>query len=176
MRRVLAAVAIVSLLSACATQRQAKSNYEVIPDDEGKILRGPISRAILQNDTTYKWLAENMKYGTADASAVEAFRNNANNFSMVVFGGTWCEDTRNLLPVFYRLVEKSGYPDNKITLIGVDREKTAPQDLHKKYNVTLVPTFIVMRDGKEIGRVVEYGKEGAIDKELGQIVATGTAK
>jgi hypothetical protein len=34
-----------------------------------------------------------------------------------------------------------------------------------------VPTFIVIKDGKEVGRVVEYGKEGQLDKELGHIVA-----
>jgi hypothetical protein len=28
-----------------------------------------------------------------------------------------------------------------------------------------------MQNGKEVGRVVEYGKLNAIDKELGQIVA-----
>ena len=29
-----------------------------------------------------------------------------------------------------------------------------------------------MKDGKEIGRVVEYGKYGQVDKELGEIVRT----
>ena len=33
-----------------------------------------------------------------------------------------------------------------------------------------VPTIIVMKDGKEIGRVVEYGKNGMFDKELGEII------
>jgi hypothetical protein len=28
-----------------------------------------------------------------------------------------------------------------------------------------------MKDGKELGRVVEYGKYGEIDKELGEISA-----
>jgi hypothetical protein len=33
-----------------------------------------------------------------------------------------------------------------------------------------------MKDGKEVGRVVEYGKYGAIDKELGEIVAASGSK
>ena len=174
--KILVVALIVITLASCASTRQQAPGYESIPDEQGKILKGNISRAVLEGDTTYKWLAENMKYGTADAAAVEAFRNNAANFSMIVFGGTWCEDTRNLLPVFYRLVDKSGYPDKKITLIGVDRAKTAPNDLHKKYNITNVPTFIVLRDGKEVGRVVEYGKDGQVDKELGEIVASSAGK
>ena len=90
--------------------------------------------------------------------------------------GTWCEDSKNLLPVFYRLVDKSDYPDSRITLVGVDRAKTAPKNLHTKYKITNVPTFIVIRNGKEIGRVVEYGKTGSIDKELGGIVASTMGK
>jgi thiol-disulfide isomerase/thioredoxin len=117
-----------------------------------------------------------MKYGTADEAAVKAFKNNASKFDVVVFGGTWCHDTQNLLPVFYRLINKSGYPENKITLIALDRAKTGPDDVTKTYNVTNVPTFIILHDGKEVGRVVEYGKTGQIDKELGEIVTKEIAK
>lgn len=149
--------------------------YETTGNGSSKILKGYIDRSTIENDTSFKWFKENMKWGNADAAAVQSFQANGNNVHFVVFGGTWCGDTQNLLPVFYRLADKSGLPGNKITLIAVDRAKTALNDFHKAFNVTRVPTFIVMKDGKEIGRVVEYGKYGAIDKELGEIVATAKA-
>ena len=176
MKKLVAAIITISIVAACGSTRQASVKYDTIPDKDSKILKGTITRSILQNDISFKWFNENMKYGTADASAVEAFKQNANNFSMIVFGGTWCHDTQNLLPVFYRLVDKSNYPESKITLYGVDRAKTAPNNLHKKYDITNVPTFIVIRNGKEIGRVVEYGKYGQVDKELGEIVASSVGK
>ena len=40
--------------------------------------------------------------------------------------------------------------------------------------MNLVPTIIVMKNGREIGRVVEYGKYGSFDKELGEILAVGS--
>ena len=163
-------VALISCFSG-RVAAQSNLNYQVISDSETKVLKGYINRSVLENDTTFKWFAENMKYGSANPAAVESFRTNAGRFSIVIFGGTWCHDTQNLLPVFYRLVDKSGYPENKITLIGVDRNKTAPNNLEKVYKVTNVPTFIVMKDGNELGRVVEYGREGQIDKELGEIVS-----
>jgi thiol-disulfide isomerase/thioredoxin len=90
----------------------------------------------------------------------------------MVFGGTWCHDTQNLLPLFYKLIDKSGFPENQVYLIGVDRAKTTFKSLHKKFAILNVPTFIIIdKKGKEVGRVVEYGNTGAIDKELGQIVA-----
>jgi thiol-disulfide isomerase/thioredoxin len=148
--------------------------YEIGTDEKtgSKVLKGLLHRSDIESDTSFKWFKENMKFGTADASAVSAFQKNASKFQMVVFGGTWCDDTQNLLPVFYRLVDKSGYPDSSITLVGVDRAKTTLYNLHNVFHITDVPTFIVMKDGKEVGRVVEYGKEGQIDKELGEIVNT----
>ena len=167
------AMVLVTFVASSQTKQASVSNpkFSIVKDSADKVLKGYISRSVIESDTAFKWFGENMKYGTADSNAVEAFRKNGANFSMVVFGGTWCHDTQNLLPVFYRLVEKSGYQEDKINLIAVDRAKTAPDNLHKTYSITNVPTFIVLKDGKEVGRVVEYGKEGQIDKELGQIVA-----
>lgn len=134
-------------------------------------MKGYINRSTLESDSTFKWFKENMKLGQVDANAVAAFSKNKYKFTMIVFGGTWCHDTQNLLPQFYRLVEKSGYPEKNITLLAVDRKKQTVDDLHVKYAITNVPTFIVLKDGKEVARVVEYGKYGTADKELGEIVA-----
>jgi thiol-disulfide isomerase/thioredoxin len=171
--RYLFVAAVLAVLASCTPKAQVqKPNYTVTEKNGEKILNGYINRSIVENDTAFKWFKDNMKWGQADANAIEAFSKNKDKFSMIVFGGTWCHDTQNLWPVFYRLVDKSGYPENKITLIGVDRAKTTIEDLHKKWNIVNVPTFIVIHDGKEIGRVVEYGKYGQIDKELGEIVAS----
>jgi thiol-disulfide isomerase/thioredoxin len=163
---------ITFLFSATASGQSTQHAYEISTDTESgsKVLKGLLQRADIESDTSFKWFQTNMKFGSADANAVAAFKKNASKFEVIVFGGTWCEDTQNLLPVFYRLVDKSGYPDSSITLIGVDRPKTTLDNLHKAFNIIDVPTFIVMHDGKEVGRVVEYGKYGQIDKELGEIV------
>ncbi|MDB5229518.1 MAG: thioredoxin family protein [Chitinophagaceae bacterium] len=173
MKNLIAVVLLGILFASCGVrnaQSVAASNYQVSDDNGVKILKGVINRSLIENDTSFKWFKENMRYGQADPVAVEAFKNNKDKFSLIVFGGTWCHDTQNLLPGFYRLIDKSSYPERKITLIGVDRAKTSLDNLHTKYNITRVPTFIVMHDGKEVGRVVEYGKYGTADKELGEIV------
>lgn len=145
-------------------------HYEIIPDKETKVLKGLLQRSDIENDTTFKWFKQNMQYGSADDAAVNAFKKNNGKFSVIIFAGTWCEDSQNMLPVFYRLADKAAMTADNIFLIGVDRDKTTLQNLQKAFNVTLVPTFIVMKDGKEVGRVVEYGKYGQIDKDLGEIV------
>lgn len=172
MKRFATVLAALLLFASCAVKnaQNTKARYEVSNDQGVKILKGVINRRLIENDTSFRWFSENMRYGQTDPAAIESFRKNKNKFNLVVFGGTWCHDTQNLLPGFYRLVDKSGYPENKITLIGVDRAKTTLNNLQTKYGVTRVPTFIVMQGDREVGRVVEYGKYGAADKELGEIV------
>ncbi|WP_153797737.1 thioredoxin family protein [Foetidibacter luteolus] len=160
----------ISLLFLSKTYAQ-NSTFEIIKDDETKVLKGILKRSDIEADTAFRWFKQNYDITPASAVAVDAFKKNASKFQVVVFGGTWCHDTQYLLPLFYRLADSGGLPDSAISLIGVDREKTASGHLEKAFNVLNVPTFIVMKDGKEIGRVVEYGKEGEIDKELGAIVA-----
>ena len=163
---------VVILLASCSSvHKSMKVNYVVSKDKDHKMLVGVINRSLISNDTAFAWFNENSKYGQPDPIAVSVFQLEKSKFSMVVFGGTWCEDTQNLLPKFYQLVNASGYPESKISLIAVDRKKQTINDLSKIYNITNVPTFIVLKDGKEVGRVVEYGKEGDITKELGKIVA-----
>ena len=136
-----------------------------------KTLQGIINRKIIEADTTFKWFSTNFKYAQPDAAAIETFNLKKNKFKMIVFGGTWCEDTQNLLPMFYKLVEKSDYPQKKITLVGVNRQKQSGNQFSSQYKIINVPTFIVIdNNNKEVGRVVEYGKYNAIEKELAEIV------
>lgn len=179
MKNILLTISVFAfLLISCTAKKSAMtraSHYEVSYDTghtNAKVLKGLLHRADIESDTSFKWFKQNMQLGQANAAAVDAFKKNGSKFKVVVFFGTWCEDSQNLVPVFYRLVDKSGYPQGNITLIGVDRAKTTLNNLHKTYNITNVPTFIVMKDGKEIARVVEYGKYGEIDKELGEIAGS----
>ncbi len=148
--------------------------YEISTDKENgaKVLKGLLTRADIDTDTSFKWFQQNYQLGQANEQAVQAFQKNGTKFQIVVFFGTWCEDSQNLLPVFFRLADKSDYPATNVTLIGIERGKMALNNLRTAFNITNSPTFIVMKDGKEIGRVVEYGKYGHIDKELGEIVSS----
>jgi len=173
MKKLAMALLVVTTIASCATNKfmQHKAEYTTIQDGDTKILKGYINRSIIENDGSFTWFKEHMYPGATNANAIKMFAENKNKFTMLVFGGTWCGDTKNLLPIFYSLVDKSGYPDKNITLVGVDRSKKANDDITVKYGITNVPTFIVLQNGKEVGRIVEYGKYNAIDKELGEIVA-----
>ncbi len=73
--------------------------------------------------------------------------------SVLGFIGTWCGDTHVLLPAFVKLLDVSAVPRAKLQLIAVGRDKRGPQV--ERFQVTRLPTFILMHNGKELGRITE---------------------
>lgn len=153
----------------------AQSQYEIIKDDNHPgqhLLKGVINKYLVQNDTTYKWYKDSHNSYAPDTATLNAFERTKEKVQFVVFGGTWCEDTQFILPKFFKLQEASAVADNRITLLGVNRDKKTLGYMSEAFAVTNVPTIIVMKEGKEIGRVVEYGKTGKWDKELAEILTS----
>jgi thiol-disulfide isomerase/thioredoxin len=163
-----------SLLIAIAlfTAYVCMAQTEVTTEPGGtKIIKGFMSRQDLATDSAFKWFAQNQLGYTPDQNALNALKVNKDSINIVVFGGTWCGDTKYILPKFFSLTDAAGFSQDRVTMIGVDRGKRTIQHLTEAFAVTNVPTIIVMKNGKEIGRVVEYGKYGLYDKELGEILS-----
>jgi thiol-disulfide isomerase/thioredoxin len=157
-----------------AAKAQTQHQYVVLADstkDNTKMLVGIIDKNDLIGDTSFSWYAESQRiYPNPDTAIVNAFRNNKDKIYFLVFGGTWCEDTHFILPKFYKVQEESGFPENRITVFAVDRKKNGTGNMAHAMNITRTPTIVVMKDGKELGRLVEYGKTGHWDTELAAII------
>jgi thiol-disulfide isomerase/thioredoxin len=149
----------------------ALAQTEVSRDASGnKILKGFITKQELVTDTAFTWFAQNQQGYVPDQVALQSLKANRDSVNIVAFGGTWCGDTKNILPKFFVLADAAGLSQDRITLLGVDRSKKTIQHLSEAFGITNVPTIIVMKNGKEVGRVVEYGHTGMFDKDLGEIL------
>ncbi|MCW3088963.1 MAG: thioredoxin family protein [Ferruginibacter sp.] len=152
----------------------AQAEYETSKDSQdpyAKILRGTINKYLVQNDTAFKWYAPNQQSYHPDSAVINALAKvKSEKLQLVIFGGTWCEDTQFILPKLFKLQEMSGVPDENITFFGVNRKKLALGHIAEALGITNVPTIIVLKNGKELGRVVEYGKTGKWDQELSEII------
>lgn len=80
---------------------------------------------------------------------------------VTVFLGTWCGDSRREVPRLWRALDEAGGDvPFKIHYVGVDREKKEPADALAKSGIHYLPTFIVIRGGHEVGRIVETSPHG----------------
>lgn len=69
--------------------------------------------------------------------------------------GTWCGDSKEHVPHFYKVIDQIGYPVDKIFMVAVDRAKKGGEFCLTDFDIQLVPTFIFTRKGEEIGRIIE---------------------
>lgn len=84
--------------------------------------------------------------------------------------GTWCGDSKRETPRFYKILEQTDFDENNFELITVNRSKKTPNNLQEGFNIIRVPTFIFYKEGKEVGRYVEYPRE-TIEKDILKIVS-----
>ena len=169
MKRIICFVLIFIAAKAVFAQNQ----FEILSEKPGeKTFKGIISREVLLSDTSFRWYQESLKGYIPNAIAVSGLKKQADSIQLLTFMGTWCEDSQFIIPKFFALLDAAGFPAERVTLIGVDRKKKTLSHLCEALNIKNVPTIIVLKNGKEVGRVVEYGKYGLFDKELGEIIGS----
>ncbi len=154
----------------------AFAQLEVTTQGSTKILKGFMTQQDLAQDSAFRWYGEGRKTYVPEPGALASFRAAKDSIHILAFGGTWCDDTKALFPKFFALTDAAGIAPGHITVLGVDLNKKTVHGLSEAFAVINVPTFIVLKNGKEVGRVVEYGKYGMFDKELGEIVAATITK
>jgi hypothetical protein len=77
------------------------------------------------------------------------------DLSVNVIMGTWCSDSRREVPRLLRVLNTCNFPQDKIQLIGVDKEKNSPIANFDSYNIQKVPTIIFYKNNIELGRIIE---------------------
>lgn len=163
---------ILIFLSAGVRAQQAPCLYEVLADSaEKKILKGFITKAHITGDADFAWYAQNRKFVKPAAANVETVSKKMQGIQLFFFIGTWCHDSQQILPRYFALLEAAGFPEEQMVIVACDRQKTAPGNIQRPLHVVNVPTLLVMKDGKEVGRIVEYGNTGLADKELAEILS-----
>ena len=96
---------------------------------------------------TQTWDAE------AHSEVVDAFEAALGEATYKIWGADWCGDCRAVLPDFFAALEAAGVPDDEIEVYEVDEDKRGENVA--EYDVTLIPTIVVERDGEEIVRFEE---------------------
>lgn len=83
---------------------------------------------------------------TLEALALVLALSGADDTVLLEFSATWCEPCRSMQPTVERLA-REGYP---IRQIDVDQQRALAQ----QHRVTALPTFVMLKGGREVARVV----------------------
>lgn len=163
-RMILAAT--LCLVAFCAKAQ----SFETLKDRDGsKMLTGFISDSILKNDTAFSWFTKPYEIYHPKEQVVKDIVAGKDSVNLVIFMGTWCEDSHFVIPRFFKILDSAGFDKSRISMKAVDRTKKDKHHLAAALNIINVPTIIVYKNGKEAGRVVEYGETGRYDEETARL-------
>lgn len=84
---------------------------------------------------------------------------------IVLVYGAWCPDSQREVPRFMRILNLADNPRITLAEYAVDRKKQDAAGKAEEYGIRFVPTFIVIRDGTELGRIVET-PERSLEEDL----------
>ena len=163
MKKIILLVFII-LLSSCATQKQVTAEKNKRGDLVGFANKESFNQAPYNN-----WFNQKFDTYKPDPSTIVSLKKGLKGIKIKGFMGTWCGDSKRETPRFYKILEQAGFNLNNFDLVTVNRSKKTPDNLQEGLNIKRVPTFIFYKDGKEIGRYVEYARE-SLEKDILNIV------
>ncbi|EFK34822.1 Uncharacterised protein [Chryseobacterium gleum] len=174
MKKFITNIVAVSSLFLAAQQLSAQKvvvNREVETQNDGKMLLGnQLKEQFLKAPYADWYVKEHDEYALDQKAVSELKKEKIGSYDIIVFMGTWCEDSHRDFPRLMKILEAVNYPENKLTIIAVNRKKESPTGDESLYNLQKVPTIILKRYGKEVGRIIEMPTTGYIERDLVQIL------
>lgn len=166
----------IATFQSCTAQKVV-INREVESTNDGPMLLGYQSRSQLLKAPYVDWYQkEYSEYAPHQESLAQLKKEKINTFNITVVMGTWCDDSHRELPRLLKILDTIGYPENKLTLLAVNRKKESPNGDEGLMNIQKVPTIVVTKYGKEVGRIVEMPESGWLEKDLIEILKKDNGK
>lgn len=148
-------------------------NQEIVQEDGKRFLVGKINLDGLRSQPYQQWYLQGYQGYSVDRTMVNLFKEKLSDYTITLFLGTWCGDSKRETPRFVKILETAGFPMDQLQIIALDRRrehyKKSPTGEEKGLNIIKVPTMVFYKNGKEINRIVERPMEN-LEEDIAQIV------
>ncbi len=111
-----------------------------------------------------------MKNYEPNAEAVKTIKAIDKDTVVTLAFGTWCPDSKNYVPRLIKALRAAANDRIQVKLIGIDNQFHEPVDTVQPRRITNVPTVLVERSGREIGRIVETPASATMEEDLAAIL------
>lgn len=127
--------------------------FDTIAKEE--ILTGYCTREGLEKGLFASYFRDEYQNYKPDTSVIKALSGQLAAITTTIIMGTWCSDSREQVPRFFKILDAITTPHGEITIISVNKKKVCKDIPLEGYELTKVPTFIFKRNGAEAGRIIE---------------------
>lgn len=166
-KRLAGLVSFVSMIMLCVASQAAtpSSIHRQIGTFHGRpVVVGSLTRSEIERIVP-GWVKAEVEVRPVVAAA-HKLASVGKGARVTVYFGTWCPDSRREVSRLWRTLDEVG--DNvpfTIRYFGIDHGLHRPANIVKRAHLVRVPTFVVERDGRELGRIVEVSPHG-IENDL----------
>jgi thiol-disulfide isomerase/thioredoxin len=134
----------------------AANSEESIFSQQSTWLLGYINPGQLTREPYSTWYLKGFDDYQFNSNAINNLLEiNKDDLTIKIVMGTWCPDSRREVPRFMRVLNIWQFTSEKVTILGVDKEKLCPIGDFDKLNIQRVPTFIIYKKNIEVGRIIE---------------------
>lgn len=126
----------------------------------GKCSRADFSKVPYQDD--YKFEYPNYKIND---TTLNLLKGKSSNITIKIIMGCWCGDSKEQVPRFLKIMDSLNIAEKNLEFICVDRDKKADGIDLTGFGIEKVPTFIIYREEKELGRIIET-PQVSLEKDL----------
>ncbi len=162
---------IIMTLLISSMNLSVSAQTEATQDSPAKeeILTSKVTRSQLQTGDFGEYFKYNYTNYAPNREIINELKNRIYGCDIIVVLGTWCSDSQREVPRFYKIMDKLEYNTNTVKVFCVDRNKTAGDIDISNLNIERIPTFIILKNGTEIGRIVE-SPDYTLEKDLLEII------
>ena len=177
MRNVLLILIVAAAVSGCKTGKLAAGRQTPGPQPETQSpyakfseqstwLLGYLSPSQFSQPPHSEWYIKGYDEYQPEQKAIADLQTiKVDDLSITVVMGTWCPDSRREVPRFMRILDLWQFPPGKVTFIGVDNTKLAPVGDFDRLEIERVPTFIILKNNVEAGRIIE-NPETSLEQDI----------
>ena len=139
------------------TYFEEKVGYDILIDH--------CNRTGLESPEFGKYFKEYYSEYKVDEKSIAELSNLMDGIKIKVILGTWCHDSKIQVPKFIKVLDQIKFTEKNLEIICVDRSKKTHAFSTDELDIEFVPTFIVYKNGIEIGRIIESPVK-SLEKDL----------
>lgn len=150
-------------------EQAASDDSEESESEKPSVLRGRVTPGRV-TEVFPEW-RDRVEAVDVDSDDAEALGEVEPGAEVTVYFGTWCGDSRREVPRLWKALRSAGGDvPFSVDYIALDRDFEAGDVSLEGKEIQYVPTFVVERDGEEVGRIVESAPD-KLERDLRALLA-----
>ncbi len=162
-------IIVLIVLSSFQTIAQHINHFVIDSKTNTNMLIGYCNKEGLQEGDYGIHFKNNYNTYKPSKATIKKLKRKLNNVEITIVLGTWCSDSKREVPRFFKVLDDVGYSNSRVKIIAVDRKKKTSLVDVSDLDIQRVPIFIIYKNGKEIGRIIETPKK-SLEKDLWKII------